>query len=71
MRRLGDAIEGDGTLNRRNFLKLLGGLAGGALAGAALPRVSLQPEVSSFLVPAAAGAVSAGTQHFYINPTAR
>jgi FtsP/CotA-like multicopper oxidase with cupredoxin domain len=69
MRRLGDAIEGDGTLNRRNFLKLLGGLAGGALAGAALPRVSLQPEVSSFLVPAAAGAVSAGTKHFYIYAT--
>jgi FtsP/CotA-like multicopper oxidase with cupredoxin domain len=69
MRRIGDAIQRDGTLNRRSFLKLLGGLAGGALAGAALPRLSIQAEEQALRVPAAAPPVGAGTKHFYIYAT--
>jgi FtsP/CotA-like multicopper oxidase with cupredoxin domain len=69
MKRSEIAGEAGGTLNRRSFLRLMGGLAGGVVAGAALPRLSIQAEEEGLRVPATAQTVSSGTKHFYIYAT--
>jgi FtsP/CotA-like multicopper oxidase with cupredoxin domain len=69
MKRTPEITEAGPTLNRRSFVKILGGLAGGAMVGAALPRLGAAPAEQEAVAAAPMPAAPTATKHFYIYAT--